>query len=421
MTEEPAYDDPRTLAGRLQRGRGLGARQALTHPGAADLVYACVAVDHRWDRQTEERDSYLARLVHRMDLPLAPVERRLFAAGATPEDVDLALRVLALLPFAGRLDAVDVLRRYAAEGPHWAAALDVVEESGAWQIPGIWAGLDADVAAARDDTELAAEADAARWPWNAWAHTQPRLRRILDARPPRRTPPPYPAPPPQGQASADTRALLERVASGARPGSRQALEELGRRGDPVVLDLAEDEGLRNAAGWTPGMRAALGGLGEAAVPRARGWFEGGDPVLYELAVDVLADFGDRCDGGHLLDALTGAAAAGEWCAMEAPARGLGRLRFTKAGPALAEAWQATVHSAARAAILEGLLGCAPEAAEGCAAEALDDCEPAVQEAACAVVPDTAYTRTRLRALSGDPLAPEVHGAARRRLDRFPAR
>lgn len=183
MTDGPAYDDPRTLAGQLQRGRGLGARRAPAHPGAADLVYACVVTDRRWDQQTEERGSYLARLVHRMDLPLAPLERHLFGGGG-PEDVEPALRVLAPLPLTGRLDAVDLLRRYA---------------------------------------------------------------------------------------------------------------------------------------------------------------------------------------------------------------------------------------------LQGLLGCAPEAAEGYAVEALDDCEPAVQEAACAVVPDTAYVRARLRTLGCDPLAPEVHDAARRALGGLPAR
>ncbi|MFI8461943.1 hypothetical protein [Kitasatospora sp. NPDC085464] len=67
------YADPATPRGRLQRGRGLGARLVRSTPDAADLVYECVLSDSRWDRQAESRDSYLARLVHRLDLPLAPV------------------------------------------------------------------------------------------------------------------------------------------------------------------------------------------------------------------------------------------------------------------------------------------------------------------------------------------------------------
>lgn len=63
------YADPATPRGRLQRGRGLGARRARSTPDDADLVYECVVSDSRWDRQTESRDSYLARLVHRLDLP----------------------------------------------------------------------------------------------------------------------------------------------------------------------------------------------------------------------------------------------------------------------------------------------------------------------------------------------------------------
>ncbi|MFG1811606.1 hypothetical protein [Streptomyces sp. NPDC049040] len=431
MRDDSPYAEPGTLLGQLQRGRGLGALRASAAPGAADLVHACVIGDHRWDRTTEQRDSYLARLIHRLDLSPAPIESHLFGSGGDgdAEEIELALHVLALLPLTGRFDAVPVLRRYATEGRHWTSAVEAIEWTGVREMPGIWAGLDADVVAAHSDEELAAGVVGAWEPWTSWARTQPRIRHVLEADAARRTrdlggkaagraTPPRPGPSPDDCTDTGSSVLVERVRQAGGPGRRQALVELGSRGEPVLLDLAEDPGLRNAAGWAPGMPQALRHLGKAAVPRARAWTASGDTTLNALGVGVLAGFGDRDDGRHLLEALTAAATAGDWCAMETPARGLGRLRVAEATGALVGAWETTVHSAARGAVLQGLLGCAPEAAEGFAVEALDDCEPDVQRQACAVVPDTARVRGRLRSLGDDPLAPEVHDAARLRLDRF---
>ncbi|MCX4744678.1 hypothetical protein OG455_03920 [Kitasatospora sp. NBC_01287] len=118
-----------------------------------------------------------------------------------------------------------------------------------------------------------------------------------------------------------------------------------------------------AAGGTPGIAQALRHLGSAA-----------------------ARFGESEDGPYLLDALT-TAAEGARCSTESPAKGLGRLRVAGATDALVHAWESTIHSYAREALLEGLRGCTPEpVAEGFTEEALDDCEPRVQEAARALRP-----------------------------------
>ncbi|MFH9353507.1 hypothetical protein [Kitasatospora sp. NPDC017646] len=409
------YADPATLEGQLQRGRGLGAHSALAAPGAADLVYECVITDSRWDRQTEHRDSYLARLVHRLDLPLAPIERHLFAHDDDdPQEVEPALQVLALLPFVGRVDAVSVLRRYAIEGRHWASALEAIGWGGGWKISGVWTGLDEDVIARRDDAQLAAHT-AGGEPWTSWARTQPRIRRILDERTSRRSGRMVRPPDPRSCVELSAAELVGLIGADTSRDRRSALQELSRRGDLVVLDLAEDVGLRNAAGWTPGMPQALNHLGAAAVARARTWTRSGDATLEQLAVGVLSDFGDRDDYPYLLNELTSATAAGAWCAAESPAKGLGRLRIAEATDALVHAWETTVHSYAREAFLEGLRGCAPDTADNYAVEGLDDCEPCVQQAASAAAPDTAYVRTRLRELCDDPLAPEIHEAVRQRL------
>lgn len=103
------YDDPASFRGQLQRGRGQAARRASVEPGAADAVYECLIRDSRWDHPVDQRDSYLAGLVRQLDLSLVPIERHLATFDADDSDgIDLTLQVLAVLPFAGRVDAVAV-------------------------------------------------------------------------------------------------------------------------------------------------------------------------------------------------------------------------------------------------------------------------------------------------------------------------
>ncbi|MBR7831839.1 hypothetical protein KDL01_01120 [Actinospica durhamensis] len=52
-------------------------QRAETEPTAAEAVYECLFEDLRWDHACDERDSYLAGLIHRLGLPLAPMERRI--------------------------------------------------------------------------------------------------------------------------------------------------------------------------------------------------------------------------------------------------------------------------------------------------------------------------------------------------------
>lgn len=406
------YASPASFRGQLQRGRGAAVRRASTAPGAADAVYECVMTDTRWDRQVDQRDSYLADLVARLDLPLAPIQRHLVTYdGEDVEPVELALQVLALLPMVGRLDAVAVLRGYAADGPHWLTALEAIGYSGAMKLPAIWDGLADDVIAHRDDAQLSHVIWCDTEPWTTFAQSQPRVRRIIDelraSRSPRRDTPPE-------IAAIDNEGLVALVAAGGSE-RRRALGELGRRGDHIVFDFAEDPGLRNAAGWLPGILQALHHLGPDALPHARTWIGSGDDTLVAFGERVVAEVGDRGDAPVLLAALHRTVVAGEWCAAEVPARGLGRLKIREAASELMAAWEGTVHSRARETFLDGLRGCAPHEAEIVAVEGLDDCEPTVQQRACAAAPDTAAVRSRLRELAGDPLAPEVHEAANTRL------
>ncbi|MFE0971129.1 HEAT repeat domain-containing protein, partial [Streptomyces sp. NPDC058826] len=127
---DPVIAPSGTLLGLLQRGRGDGTLHALTAPRAEALAALnhCVLHDPRHDWQVENRSLYYARLYLDLGGELDAIEAHLF----DPEDVldsdesrtGLTLAVLGHLASYGRLDALQLLRRYAAHGVNWAWALD---------------------------------------------------------------------------------------------------------------------------------------------------------------------------------------------------------------------------------------------------------------------------------------------------------
>jgi hypothetical protein len=360
--------DPESVHGQLQRGRGAGFRRALTEPGAAEVVYDCVRRDPRWDRQTESRDGYLVRLVQRLALPVEPIAGYLFDSDDDdPWSIGLAAGVLIGLARQSDGPALAALHRYVAAGRHWSWVLDALWASG---DPRLWDGLAGLVLARLDDQELAGTVDPDWGPWTDWSPTQPRIQAALAGRPAARV-----AERPS-LAGVDRASLLSQARSGADlPTRRRAVIELGRRGDLTVLDLAEEPG--NLPGLGPALRA----LGELVVPRARSWVSGGGDFLADHGIDVLAAHGDDSDVEVLLAWLDAAVQEDDWCAVEPLARGLGRLRVAVAAPVLLAAWRDTPHSCARADLLTGLCGAAPEAARPLLDEGLDDCEPEVRRIA----------------------------------------
>lgn len=94
--DEFAFADTDTFEGQLQPGRGIAEQRARDEPGAAEAVCLCITADSRWDRQTEDRGAYLARLVRDLDLGLDPLRDHLARADADESaPVGLALDVLA--------------------------------------------------------------------------------------------------------------------------------------------------------------------------------------------------------------------------------------------------------------------------------------------------------------------------------------
>lgn len=404
-----AYAEPGTLLGQLQRGRGRGARRALTEPGAGDLVIGCVLRDTRWDAQTDSRDEYLAHLIHRMELPLDPIADHLFGQPERAElrAVELSLQVAARLVDLGRTDAVPLLRRYAAEGEHWEAAVDAIWD---WEVAELWDGMDRDVLPRLDDEQLA-EAVCDWEPWRSWALSHQRVRAALDNRAAARKN----RPELETLKDLSSEALLGRITAGN--GSWREPLELATRGELALLDLAENAELRGS-GAIPSIAAALRGLGEAAVGRAREWAAGTDPGLRRLAVDVLAAGGDGTDVPVLMSAFTTALADDDWCGLETPAKGLGRLAVVDAADLLVQAWESMAHSYGRAALFQGLTGCLPAALDPFAVEGLDDCEAAVQEMACFKAAATPWVVERLRELRTDPYESDLSMCASIRLDRL---
>ena len=376
-------DDPSTFRGQLQRGRGIAFRRAQSLATAADAVYECILDDPRWDRQTEARSAYLAALLRTLNLPLAPIEEHLSAFDDDdPDDIGLLLDVLAESATAGSPDAISVLRRYVRDGKHWSTMLNAVLYSEPIDAPGVLDELAADALACRTDAEVRQAIDDGD---DDWMHADRTRRRWVERSRAKGEPNAMVAVRRerlQAMAALSRGDLLETAAqsSGQR---RWALEELGRRGDQIVLDLVEDPSLRNSAGAMPGAARALKHLGAPAVPRARLWMS--DPAMAPLAIDVLAALGDQPDVPALTAEFQRAFDDDDlWWHAETPAEGLGRLRVSEAAPLLRAGWERTVHSHARAPFLTALHRCAPADAQDLADEGRDDCEPAVREVAAAI-------------------------------------
>lgn len=338
--EVSAWGMPDSLLGMLQRGRGRGYTRALVTRGADAVVLECIAHDPRWDRQTEERESYDARLVLDLGIPVSEIP-------LDPDDADvtagLAFGVLVELAGRGSAAAATVLR----------ANLDRIDDETLRTV--VRAGDDG--------------------PWQAYAD-DPRVADALAASRPTAARPSVPDV--GGCPTAELRAL----ADSPRPLTRlAALRELSRRGDLALLDLAERADLRGAACAVPGLRVPVVGLGVAALPRARVWLDGESPWLRDLGRAVVCAHGGPEAAPRLLTWFDQAVADSAWCDTEQLADGLARLGHRPATPSILRAWAVTEHSFARRHYLPALVLLDAPGLARVLAEAVDDCESAVRDVA----------------------------------------
>jgi hypothetical protein len=449
---DPVIAPSGTLLGLLQRGRGDGTLHALTAPRAEALAALdrCVLNDPRHDWQLENRSLYYARLCLDLDGGLEAIEAHLLGP-ADVLDTDehrtgLALSVLGHLASYGRRDALELLRRYAAQGSNWAWALDELalrdDDAGLRSLAEpVLARFPADP---EGDAELAAvvrDAFEPR-PWRLWADDpRPAVRdRIRTARETasfdrwqRQLESTGPRP------SWGVRAILDWAQQGAERGVRleapaarcllavagpedrpellraarsgpdgarcAALRHLADTGDPQALDLID---AAVADGSASVQEAAVDSFermrSAASVDAARAWSHRPDP-LGAAAGRVLALRGDARDGALVLAALRAAVrtegpdAPTLWTLVD----GAGRLGLGCAAPVLRHVYRETASSSLRGRVARALAATDPSFAAGFAVECLWDCEETTRELAARHA-ETGDARVveRLRRLAADP-------------------
>jgi hypothetical protein len=454
-----------TLLGLLQRGRGDGTLHALTAPRAEALAALnhCVLRDPRQDWQVENRSLYYARLYLDLNGELDAIAAHLFGA----EDVldtdesrtGLALAVLGHLASYGRLDALELLRRYAATGSSWAWALDELA------LRDDDAGLRALAAPvlARFGTDPEGEAELAAAvrdafeprPWRLWAEDPresiaTRVRAAQETgcfdRWQRQMQPTGPRPGwsvravfEWAQAGMDRGAALHvpaarclvavagpedraEIVQAARTGTDgarcTALRYLADGNDAAALDLIE---AAVADGTTVVVEAAVDAFERmrsvAAVDRARRWAQRPD-LLGAAAGRMLACRGGARDKDLVLGALReavrgdGPDAPTLWTLVD----GAGRLGIACAAPVLRHVYRETASSHLRGRAAHALAATDPSFAAGFAVECLWDCEETTREIAARHA-ETGDTRVveRLRRLAADPAEEaEVQTAVRSR-------
>ncbi|WP_410572339.1 hypothetical protein [Amycolatopsis sp. cmx-4-61] len=410
------YASATTLRGALQRGQGAAGARVAARGAAPELVLDCVRRDYRWDRQVDERTTYLVRLVLDVGLPVDPIVDQLWRTGRTSgydgnrfgQSVDL----LAALARTGVPAAKDALRRYVGEGEQWIEVLQAV--AGAW--PGEWWDDLAPIVAGRAADAAPEEVFAGQDPWPAWAGRDRRIDVLVGrARPaPARRCPSLP------HRGAPVDGLLGLLADpDAHPELLSAvLHEFARHRDPEprLLEVADRLAARPDARRI-GLVRALAKLGPRTVRHARQWARSPAHPLWWTAVVTLTEHGTVADVPALLAALDRLDRdRDDWCGYDALARGFARLGVTEAAPRLRSLWHRSPHSYERAAYVEALLTLDPDATRPLLPDALADCEGDVRMVAARHTPLTGEVRRRLGRLRDCPLEnADVRAAAARRL------
>ncbi|MCX4879409.1 HEAT repeat domain-containing protein [Streptomyces sp. NBC_00847] len=463
---DPVIAPSGTLLGLLQRGRGDGTLHALTAPRSEALAALnhCVLRDPRHDWQVENRSLYYARLYLDLNGELDEIEAHL----CDVEDVfdteesrtGLALAVLGHLASYGRLDALELLRRYAASGSNWAWALDELalrdDDAGLRALAApVLARFAAD---AQGEAELAAvvrDSFEPR-PWRLWAEDpresiSTRVRAAQETgcfdRWQRQMRPSGPRPGWSVQAVFEwAQQGIERGAALHVPAARCLTAVAGPEDRPEIVQAAKDgtDGARCTAlryladsndrdaldlievavvtGSAAVAEAAVDAFERmrnvAAVDRARGWAHRPDP-LGTAAGRMLACRGGMEDKDLVLGALR-EAVRGEgpdaptlWTLVD----GTGRLGIACAAPVLRHIYRETASSHLRGRAARALAATDPSFPAGFAVECLWDCEETTREIAARHA-ETGDARVveQLRRLAADPAEEaEVQTAVRSRI------
>ncbi|MDX3187842.1 hypothetical protein PV458_05475 [Streptomyces sp. MN03-5084-2B] len=402
-TDDWYYASAKTLPGALQRGSGAAGAWVATHPVAPELVWDCVRRDYRWDRQVDERTTYLARLVLDAGLPVDPVVEQLWRAGRTTgydgNRFGQCVDVLAALARTLVPAAMDALRQYVCEGERWVEVLETVADT--W--PAEWWDDLAPIVAGRVGQTSPEEIFAGREPWSRWAGRDRRIDALIERAQPSCTWR-CPSLPHRGTPVAELLGLLVDPDTPAGLLS-DVLHEFARHRDPErrLLDVADRLAARPDV-LRGDLFQVLTNLGPQTVDHARRWARSATHPLRWRAVLTLTEHGEAADVPALLDALGRLDGdKDDWCGYDALARGFARLGVTEVVPRFRALWYRTPHSYERAAYLEALLTLDPDATRHLLPDALADCEGDVRVVAARHAPLTGEVRRRLGRLRLSPI------------------
>ena len=404
------YEPYLSLHGGLQRGQGFAVAWLRDNPDRASLVYTCANRDTRWDRQVDDRYTYLARLLRNLRLDLAPLIAQLRSCGPRPDPDDtnrfeLAAGILRTLARTGDNRARDALRDYVRDGLYWIDVLESLPDE--WPVDW-WDDLN-ETAAARLTPRHASKLLPGSQPWQRWLGRNPRLDVILDIAARDRAEPRARRTDLAAASDADLIAALVAPGTG-RPEMAAVLRQIRNRDRPVpeLLDVVELLATVNPLGLFGALRAQAG----LVVPQARAWAANPDHPLFLDAPHLLAEHGDERDMPLLLAALD--QLADQWCGIDTLTEGLTRILTSASPPAHTEARAVVVqrlrrqvlaspHSYERTSYLRSLLQLDPPGTTTMLPLFLLDCEPKVRLLAAQHTPLTERARRWLTELRDDPI------------------
>nr|WP_106438070.1 hypothetical protein [Kitasatospora sp. SID7827] len=394
------------MLGAVERGRGLGRSLALADRAAgAEAVLDCLRRETRWDRQSDQRHGYHARLLRESAAPVEPVLELL--EGADEDTADRVLQTLAELALIGGESARDALRAHVRHGEHWQEALGHLGDR--WPVES-WDDLRPDALRRLGGAEPACPDDHA---WRHWRGPEPERggrgphRMVFEPRNGRllavlRDP---------GAARGELSRALGTLAS--RPGTFPEVL-------PMITELSTTEPAWLGERALPGVFRIVRRLGPLAVEPAREWAVDSRSWLSGLGLQVLAEHGTVADAPLLLAELARQCAVGQWCGSDGLADGLARF-----GPAVAEAapllrglWENTPHSYERPSYLRALHAITPDGTDALLHESLWDCESDARLYAVRHAPESRELAHRLARLRDSPAEDDdLRAAAAERLGR----
>lgn len=451
-----------SLAGQLQRGRGMGFLRASYERTTViePLLIDCVTHDSRWDRQLESRSVYYATLLLQLDIPLDPLAAslRVYAENPAEEAGDaeyFVLDTLCALAVRGDMSAIAIVRAYLTYGRHWEYAFETLMA----EVPGL--SLLVDEMSQLLDRRFPADADledelpgvgpalhTRQEPWLSLRQLNPRVERILSAREQvalqrqneqelvnarlaslslsellaldatestitYRVPYAFQ----QHVTDADLDLLLSSAQNGQRWQRSVAFRGLQRLADPAVLPILraffESSDTRPGSLYGAAVKAMIALPASATLALAREWFDAPDGLHRHVALLVLEAHATADDVDRVRAALPPSLERDSWGTGECYMQGsmlkiLARFPDASFYPLAETVFNEAKYARTRVHAARLLAASDRERfAHDSALECLWDCEEKVRVVGCSnVALDRPEASSRLQILASDPYEDE---------------